>query len=126
MRKFIVEKVMANKTDGHYIVREDKDDPLRMKIMTKLQFFTTQKGYDFAHPEEKARSYAEAICEALNGPKFLEGHHPIYQDMSKLEMFHVIRSMSMLLKEKGQRWENYAARELEILKANGITKGLPV
>ena len=58
---------MINHTDGHYLVVVEGETHLnRTIIKSKIQFFTTQAGYDYNHPWQEAKQNAEAIAEGLN------------------------------------------------------------
>lgn len=67
MKNYIVEKQMTNSTSGYYLVVVEGEDHLnRTVIKSKLQFFTTEGGYDYCHPWQRAKSIAEAIANGLN------------------------------------------------------------
>ena len=67
MKKFIIEKQMTNSTDGYYaVVVEGETHMNRTIIKSDIQFFTMQGGYNYCHPESKAKEYAQAIADGLN------------------------------------------------------------
>lgn len=67
MKNYIIEKKMLNKTDGYFLVVVEGETHLnRTAIKSKDQFFTTQGGYDYNHPLEGARDFAQAIANGLN------------------------------------------------------------
>lgn len=67
MKHYIIEKNMLNKTDGYFqVVVEGETHLNRTIIKSKIQFFTTQGGYDYNHPLEQARDNAQAIANGLN------------------------------------------------------------
>ena len=67
MKKFIVEEQMNNNTDGYYaVVIEGEEHLNRTVIKSDIQFFTTQGGYDYCHPWQRAKEYAESIAMGLN------------------------------------------------------------
>jgi len=67
MKKYIIEKKMINKTDGHFLVVVEGETHLnRTIIKSPIQFFTTQGGYNYCHPFEVAKQNAQAIANGLN------------------------------------------------------------
>lgn len=67
MENYIVEKKMINKTDGYCIVVVEGETHInRTVIKSNIQFFTTQSGYDYAHPWQLAEQNAQAIANGLN------------------------------------------------------------
>lgn len=61
---------MRNSTDGWYVImlQDDIDHPfLNPETLTgKLLWFTRESGYDYCHPESRARERAEKIVTAYN------------------------------------------------------------
>lgn len=67
MKHFIVENQKQGSTDGYFAVVVKGETHLnRTVIKSDLQFYTTQNGYDYCHPWQKAKEYAEAIADGLN------------------------------------------------------------
>lgn len=67
MKNYIIEKEMTNQTDGHFVVVVEGETHLnRTKIKSSIQFFTTEGGYDYCHPWQKAKDNAQAIANGLN------------------------------------------------------------
>lgn len=67
MKKYVVELKMQNDTDGYYLVVVEGEKHLnRTQIKSSIQFFTRQSGYDYNHPESRAKENAEAIAFGLN------------------------------------------------------------
>lgn len=67
-KKFIVEQKMNNNTDGYYqVVVEGENHLNKTVIRSDIQFFTRQSGYDYNHPEQRAKEYADKIAAGLNG-----------------------------------------------------------
>lgn len=67
MKKYIVEKQMTNNTDGFFtVVVQGEVHVNRTVIKSDIQFFTTQGGYSYCHPEQDAKQNAQAIANGLN------------------------------------------------------------
>ncbi len=67
MKNYILEKEMYNSTDGYYLVVVEGEAHLnRTIIKSRIQFFTTEGGYNYCHPEKDAEQNAQAIANGLN------------------------------------------------------------
>lgn len=67
MRKFIVEHEEKTATRGYYVVVEEGETGKnRFMIKTERQFYTTEEGYDYCHPQNRALVYAQSIADGLN------------------------------------------------------------
>lgn len=67
MKNYVLEKQMTNSTDGYMaVVIEGETHLNRTVIVSSIQFFTTQGGYDYCHPFEDAEQNAQAIANGLN------------------------------------------------------------
>lgn len=67
-RKFIVEKNKTTSKSGYYdVVQEGEEGVLnRVRIRSRLQYYTTEPGYNYCHPWQRAKENAEAIAKWLN------------------------------------------------------------
>lgn len=68
MKHYIVEKKKSNVHDGRYNVVVEGETHLNRTIITSsIQFYTTEGGYNYNHPWQRAKANAQAIADGLNG-----------------------------------------------------------